>query len=114
MFRRMHVRTRGLPNAALVISLLVLATCAANAKASTTSSSGTVQPGATFGLTSCADMSGLNFQQQGDYCFYFPNGSTTALPFCDPASCGQVNFLFPTAGTFTATLSYPGGGGFNI
>jgi len=111
----MHVRTRGLAKVGLVMAILVLATCAGNAKAWTTSSPGVVGPGSTFGPTTpCANMSGFNFQQNGDFCFYFPNGSTTPLAMCDPSSCGQVSFLFPSAGTFTANLTYPAPFGFNV
>ncbi len=111
----MHQRAlRGLFPAVLVIATVALALCAANAKAWTTTHPGSVQPGDSFGTTSCPTMSGLNFQQNGDFCFYFPNGSATPLPLCDPSSCGAVTFLFPSAGTFTATLTYPSPNGFTL
>jgi hypothetical protein len=111
----MHQRSsRGPLAAALVIVIVVLAAFAGSAKAWTTTSPGTVQPGGTFGQTSCPQLSGPNFQQQGDFCFYFPNGSTTPQALCDPSSCGAVTFLFPSAGTFTATLTYPSPNGFNM
>lgn len=106
----MHQRAlRGLFPAALVIVTVVLAVFAASAKAATT-----VQPGSSFGTTSCGTMSGASFQQNGDFCFYFPNASTTPLPLCDPSSCGAVTLLFPSAGTFTATLTYPSPNGFTL
>jgi hypothetical protein len=53
------------------------------------------------------------FTQSG-YCFYFPDGSTNTPATCDPAFCGSVNFLLPTAGTFTASITYPSPSGFNL
>jgi len=73
----------------------------------------TLVPGSTVGVTSCPQLSGAMFQQSG-YCFYFPNGSSNTPATCDPAFCGQVNFLLPSSGTFTATLTYPAPNGFNL
>src|SRR5258708_39620475 len=90
----MHQRMlRGLFRAALVIVIVAMALAAAatSAKAWTASSPGTVQPGDSFGVSSCTQLSGAMFIQQGDYCFYFPNGSTMAPATCDPSFCGQVH-----------------------
>jgi hypothetical protein len=107
----MHQRLfRGRLRAALVIVITVFAVAAATAQAYP---SPTLTPGSTVGTTSCATMSGTTFQQSG-YCFYFPNGSSTPPSLCDSFFCGQVNFLLPSSGTFTATLTYPSPNGFNL
>jgi hypothetical protein len=107
----MHQRTRrGHFRAALVIVVMALAVAAASAQAYPST---TLNPGNTVGVTSCVQLSGPTFQQSG-YCFYFPNGSTNTPATCDPAFCGQVNLLFPSSGTFTATLAYPAPNGFNL
>jgi hypothetical protein len=113
----MHQRMlRGLARAALVIVIVALALAAAatSAEAWTSTSPGTVQPGDSFGVNSCPQLSGPTFIQQGDSCFYFPNGSSNTPATCDPSFCGQVHFLFPSSGTFTATLTYPAPNGFNL
>jgi hypothetical protein len=113
----MHQRLlRGVSHAALVIVIacMALAAGATSAQAWTSTNPGVVKPGDSFGVNHCPQLSGPTFIQQGDYCFYFPNGSTNTPATCDPAFCGQVNFLFPTAGTFTATLTYPSPNGFNL
>ena len=113
----MHQRMlRGLSRAALVIVVVAMALAAAatSAQAWTSTSPGTVQPGDSFGVTSCTQLSGATFIQSGDYCFYFPNGSTNTPAFCDAAFCGQVHFLLPSSGTLTATLTYPSPNGFNL
>jgi hypothetical protein len=101
-------RLRGPVLAALVTAILLLAASAAMASPSKTFSGN-----GTFGTTTCPTMSGPTFQQSG-YCFYFPNGSSTAPSLCDPTFCGQVDFTFQSTGTFTATLTYPSPNGFNV
>jgi hypothetical protein len=106
---------RGLSRAALVIAIVALALAAAtSAKAWTADQPGTMTPGGTLGGGTCPQLSGPNFQQVGDTCFYFPDGSTNTPATCDPAFCGSVYFLFPTAGTFTASITYPSPSGFNL
>ncbi|MDX6426871.1 MAG: hypothetical protein QOD52_2276 [Gaiellaceae bacterium] len=94
----------------LVVATLALAVCAATAQAWNSSGLG---PGDSFGTTTCPTLSGTMFTQSG-YCFYFPDGSTNTPATCDPAFCGAVTFLFPTAGTFTASITYPAPSGFNL
>ena len=107
----MHQRLfSGRLTVALMLVIMALAAGAATAQACP---SGTLTPGSTVGQTSCPALSGPTFQQSG-YCFYFPNGSADAPSLCDPSFCGQVSFLFPVAGTFTATLTYPSPNGFNL
>jgi hypothetical protein len=77
------------------------------------SSQTTLNPNDTFGTTSCAQLSGINFIQSGN-CFYFPDMSTNTPALCDVAFCGKVNFLLPSAGTFTASLTYPAPSGFSL
>jgi hypothetical protein len=109
----MHQRMlRGLSRAALVIVVVAMALAAAATSAQAYPSP-TLLPGNTVGVTSCPQLSGTMFQQSG-YCFYFPNGSANTSGTCDPTFCGQVNFLFPSSGTFTATLTYPAPNGFNL
>ena len=114
----MHQSTfRGLSRAALVIVVVVAAALAASAtgaKAWSSSSPGTVTPGSSFGVSSCAQLSGLMFQQQGDFCFYFPDGSAVTPTLCDPSFCGLNKFLLPNSGTLTLTLNYPSPSGFNL
>jgi hypothetical protein len=73
----------------------------------------TLNPGDTFGATSCAQLSGINFIQSG-FCFYFPDMSTNTSALCDVAFCGSTGFLLPSAGTFTASLTYPSASGFSL
>ena len=107
----MHVRTRDLVRVALVLSLAVLALGAGSAKAW---NSDYVFQGGNFGTTSCPQMSGPMFQQSGEFCFYFPNGSADTPALCDPTFCGSLKFRLVTPGTFTASLTYPSPNGFNI
>jgi hypothetical protein len=107
MHQRKH---RGRIRAVLVVVTLGLAIAAASAQAYP---SVTLMPGNTVGVTSCTQLSGAAFQQSG-YCFYFPNGSSNTPATCDPTFCGQVNFLLPSSGTYTATLTYPAPNGFNL
>ena len=100
----------GLARVVLVVAILALAIGAATAKAWGSPGLG---PGDSFGTTSCPAASGMMFTQSG-YCFYFPDGSTNTPATCDPAFCGAVTFLFPTAGTFTASITYPAPSGFNL
>jgi hypothetical protein len=107
----MHQRKRrGHFRAALAIVTIALAATAATAQAYP---SPTLPPGNTVGVTSCSQLSGLTFQQS-DYCFYFPNGETDTSALCTNDFCGQVDFLLPQSGTFTATLTYPSPNGFNL
>jgi hypothetical protein len=109
----MHQRTfRGPFRAALAIVIVALALAAAATSAQAYPSP-TLTPGSTVGVTSCAPLSGPTFQQSG-YCFYFPNGTTDTSGLCTSDFCGQVDFLLPSSGTFTATLTYPSPNGFNL
>jgi hypothetical protein len=77
------------------------------------SSQTTLNPNDTFGTTSCGQLSGPTFIQNG-YCLYFPDMSTNTSALCDVAFCGEANFLLPSAGTFTASLTYASPSGFNV
>src|ERR1700753_791659 len=108
----MHTTPLNLIRAVFALAVL-FALCAASAKACPP---GTVQltPGSSFGVSTCNQtQSGLNFVQNG-FCVYFPNGDTTTPDQCDPTFCGTYHFLLPKAGTFTASVSYPSPGFFNI
>jgi hypothetical protein len=77
------------------------------------SSQTTLNPNDTFGTTSCGQLSGPSFIQNG-YCLYFPDMSTNTSALCDVAFCGKAVFLLPSAGTFTASLTYASPSGFNV
>jgi hypothetical protein len=99
----------GLSRVVFVIAVIALAVGAAGAQAAATP----LNPGDTFGVTSCAQQSGISFNQSG-FCVYFPDGSAVVPSICDPAFCGEANFLFPSAGTFEASVTYPSPNGFNL
>ena len=108
----MHVRTRGLAKAALLAAVVLLAFGAANAKA--WNAGYTVPTNSSFGTTSCPTLSGPTFIQNGDFCFYFPNGSASTSALCDPSFCGTLKFNLTSPGTFTATLNYASPNFFNL